>query len=91
MNLTILILIVLIPIILCGVICAYYAKKKNRSVTGWFFVGLFLGIIGLFLISVCPKIYTENELRPAAGKKCPYCGTVNLQDRNKCFICNKNI
>ncbi len=36
--------------IACGVI----AKRKKRSVVGWVFGGLFLGIIGLIIISCLP-------------------------------------
>jgi len=32
-----------------GIICALIAHSKGRSAVGWFFVGFFLGIIGLVI------------------------------------------
>lgn len=37
--------------------CPIIAGHKNRSVAGWFFGGLFLGLIGLIIVSCIPKRY----------------------------------
>lgn len=55
--------IILIPLALCiifGVLCAKIARRKNRDKVGWFFIGFFLGVIGLLIILCIPK---ENETR----------------------------
>jgi hypothetical protein len=40
-----------ISMIACPIIAGY----KNRSVVGWLFGGLFLGLIGLIIIACLPK------------------------------------
>lgn len=40
-----------ISVIACPIIAGY----KNRSVVGWIFGGLFLGLIGLIIVSCLPK------------------------------------
>ncbi len=43
----------LISMIGCPIIASY----KGRSVAGWFFGGLFLGLIGLIIVSCLKPIY----------------------------------
>lgn len=45
------IIITVISMIACPII----AKRKNRSVAGWFFAGLFLGLIGLIVVACLPR------------------------------------
>ena len=35
--------------------CPIIAGHKNRSVVGWFFGGLFLGLIGLIIVACLPN------------------------------------
>ena len=39
---------------LFGAICAYYGKQRGRDPLNWFFIGLFLGVIGLILLFILP-------------------------------------
>lgn len=41
----------IISLIVCPIIAGY----KNRSVVGWFFGGLILGLIGLIIVAFLPK------------------------------------
>lgn len=41
--------------IVFGCVTAYFAKTRGRNVYGWFFIGLFLGLIGLCLVFIFPK------------------------------------
>ena len=41
----------IISVIACPIIAGY----KNRSVVGWIFGSLFLGLIGLIIVSCLPK------------------------------------
>ena len=36
------------------IVCPIIAAKKNRSVVGWIFGGLFLGLIGVIIIACLP-------------------------------------
>ena len=49
--------------IICGAICAAVANSKGRSVVGWFFVGFFLGLIGVIMILVFSNLNQEKYLR----------------------------
>ncbi|MFT7676917.1 MAG: hypothetical protein ACI8QC_000894 [Planctomycetota bacterium] len=47
-----------------AVACAILADKKGRSAIGWFFMGLFMPILGVILIAVIPD---RNEEQTARG------------------------
>jgi len=48
---------------LCAIVCAVIARAQNRSAAGWFFVGLFLGPLGLLIAAVVSRVVL-----------CDYCG-----------------
>lgn len=48
----------IINTVLAVIICPIVASYKGRSVAGWFFVGLFLGLIGIIIISF---VKSENK------------------------------
>ena len=41
--------------IISAIACPIIARYKNRSVVCWIFGGLFLGLIGLIIVSCLPK------------------------------------
>ena len=47
-----------------GAICAHFAKKRGRNPQGWFFIGLFLGLLGLGLLFILPKKKIETAITP---------------------------
>lgn len=52
--------------LLLGGFSAYIATKKNRSPIGWFFAGMFFGIIGLIFLAILPKL-PENPAESDSG------------------------
>ena len=44
--------------ILCAIACSILADCRGRSALGWFFIGLFLNVIGIILLLVLGE---ENE------------------------------
>lgn len=46
--------------ILFGCATAYFAQQRGRDPTIWFFIGMFLGLIGLLLLFILPS-YSEKE------------------------------
>lgn len=58
-----------------GFLAAHFAKKRGRSPLKWFFAGMFLGIMGLLVLFMIPKIVkktrtpTPASLRPTFPKR----------------------
>ncbi len=44
-----------------GIAAAAIASSKGRNVAGWFFGGLFLGIIGIVIVAVLPNLKAQRE------------------------------
>ena len=77
------ILFVLLPVLM-GYIASRIAKKKDRSVGGFFALGFFLGIIGIIIAAVvspgtpgpppgmravvCPRCNTRQNVDPSAAQ-----------------------
>ena len=59
-----------------AIICALIASNKNRSVIGWFFAGLFFGIIAIIIIALNDSKH-DNDYKLSD----------NIDE--KMFICNK--
>jgi hypothetical protein len=55
--------VTLIVSLICGVVTAIVGNSKGRSPIGWFFVGFFLGIIGLIISFVVSDLNREREFR----------------------------
>ena len=53
--------ILLVYSVACGVYSAVIAQGKGRSRYGWFFGGLFFGIIGLVAAGLIVDRWTEEE------------------------------
>lgn len=49
---------------LFGLLAAHFANKRGRNPYPWFFIGFFLGVIGLILLFVLPKIEKKEEKKP---------------------------
>lgn len=45
----------IINTVISMIACPIIAGHKNRSVAGWFFGGLFLGLIGLIIVACLPR------------------------------------
>ncbi len=56
-------IIQLVAGVVCGIIASVMAANKGRSAIGWFFGGLFLGIIGIVVVAVLPNPKAEAAYR----------------------------
>lgn len=57
--------------ILFGCATAYFAKERGRNPYSWFFIGLFLGVIGLGLVFIFPKKNIIIKVEPPAAPSVP--------------------
>jgi hypothetical protein len=58
-------LLTLIGWLIFGALTSYLAKERGRSPTKWFVVGVLLGIFGLILVFIFPKVAKKQEVVPA--------------------------
>jgi len=84
--------------LIVGAICAFIAggisSSKGRSYSGGFFVGLFLGIIGVIIVSILPKdeeALEEKMLMDGTKKECPYCAEIIWIDAKVCRYCRREL
>ncbi len=49
-----------------GCLASYFAKRRGRNPTTWFFIGLFLGILGVLLAAFLPKRVVIRKRRRVA-------------------------
>ena len=49
---------------LMGILSAFLAKKRGRHPYGWFFIGFLLGLIGIALLYLLPKIKPQDTDTP---------------------------
>jgi hypothetical protein len=53
---------ILVLLLLFAIFTAVVAGKKGRNAFGWFFIGLFTGIVGLAIaLAILPKKYYVND------------------------------
>jgi hypothetical protein len=55
--------IIFIIWLVCGAISAAIASSKGRSAVGWFFGGVFLGLIGIIIIACLSNLNEERNRR----------------------------
>lgn len=74
----------------CGLICAEIAKRKDRG-AGFFFIGLFLGVVGI----IVTLLVSPGHPPPPPGMRavaCARCNTVQNVDERvpefQCWQCN---
>ncbi len=56
-------LVVIFIYSLFGVVAASIAKRKGRSVAGWFWGGFFLHIVGIIIVAVLPDLKAQAAYR----------------------------
>lgn len=88
--------------ILVGGICsAGLAQSRNRSVGGWFVVGMLLGPIGILLAACMPKLEVgapakAEPVLPLTDadrprRPCPHCAEAILVGARVCRFCNHDL
>lgn len=48
-----------------GIAASYLAKNRGRNPLAWFFIGLTLGLLGLLLLFLLPKVESQEQAQTA--------------------------
>jgi hypothetical protein len=68
--------------VIMGIVCALVAHKKNRSVIGWFFLGVLFSLISLVVLIFLDDIEDTRNTIP-----CKYCKEPIKPDATMCKHC----
>lgn len=80
-----------LPVIWIGlaIACSIVASNKDRSVFGWFILGLLFSLIALIIVIVLPsrKPTSNSTPHPDTHVRCPDCREFVLRDARVCKHC----
>lgn len=51
-----------------GCIASYLAKRRGRNPLAWFFLGLFLGVLGVLLVAILPNRLHKPRTPPSPAR-----------------------
>ena len=78
--------------VICAIVAAIVAGKKNRNGAGWFFAALFLTPLMLLIILALPAAAgTEGQLAVRGLRKCPFCAEEVKAEAVICKHCGKDL
>jgi hypothetical protein len=81
-------LISIILLLCTASISAFIAKKKNRRVVLWFFLGFIFHIIAIVVIALLKRVKEPGEPSPETHIACPDCKQLIKNDSTSCVFCN---
>ena len=73
-----------------GIVCAVVAASKNRSVFGWFILGMLFSLLALLVLACLPSLSdstASGEPSPDTHVKCPDCAELVLREARVCKHC----
>lgn len=79
---------------ICGIISAIIASNKGRSGTGWFFIGVLfgpLGIVAALVVSADHQAVKQQKLTEGTHRKCPMCAELVLAEAKICKYCKSEL
>jgi hypothetical protein len=72
--------------VISGGLCAYLAEQKGYSTKAWFFVGLFLGVLGLIACAGLPVVNeskgSRESLAVEASRRVTWENSKRLRDES---------
>src|SRR3972149_4629275 len=78
--------------VICAIVAAIVAGKKNRNGAGWFFAALLLTPLMLLIILALPaEPGTEVQLAVRGLRKCPFCAEEVKAEAVVCKHCGKDL
>lgn len=81
--------LIVVVLILCGLMSSGVAARKGRSGQNWFWVGVFLGPIGVFLAIVSDSFVKEGRvIEDGVLVRCPHCHLLVRAKNNACRFCD---
>ena len=54
-------LLIMLSWIFFGILCSKIAKKKNRNISSWFFLGIFFGLFAVIIIYFLKPLQSTNQ------------------------------
>ena len=83
-----------IVLLLCGVVSSRVAIRKGRAGRNWFWLGFFLGPLGVaWAFALAPDRYAAEGKTYKDGTtiRCPYCGKLTRVKNSACRLCDGDL
>lgn len=84
--------VILVALTICGIVAACVASAKNRSVVGWFLLGMLFGPVGVLIVVVLPSA-VPGPPRGMRRQQCTRCNAMQnvsaYESSYECWQCKQ--